>query len=390
MHDNIFIAGCGLSGMISALALAHNNLPSTIIERTSNKDQHWLSDIRTTALNYSTQQFFKEIGIWNNIAHVVTPINDIYIVDNKSSNMIHFHSSQIEEKKTMGYIIKNCVFKQILFQLVHSNKLITIIHNCSYAINQNTINNCVITLSNNKQYIADLFLICDGYNSIAKKIFFSSNIQRIYNQCALTFITHHEKSHEGTAVEHFMPTGPFAILPLQDMQKSSVVWTVDTDMQVLIQNLSKYELQELVQNNFGEFLGEIDIVSNIVSFPLIAYHTNKYFNKRIVLIADTAHIIHPLAGQGLNQGIKDIQCLLQLLLQHHYKITFSVLEKYEQSRKIDNQLMLEITDSINTIFSNHSTVLRFTRSLGFHIINRIPLLKKLCIKYAMGQRIHAS
>lgn len=384
LSNNITIAGCGLSGMISALALASHNIPSTIIESKSSEDKDFFSDIRTTALTASTKKFFQEIGIWGCISDFVGPINDIYVVDNKSPEMLHFASSELEKGEIMGYLIQNAHLKKILFELVSANKLITIIQNCSYQVSENTADSCTITASDGKNYKSDLLLVCDGRHSAARKLFFSSDIEKTYDQCALTFIVHHEKLHEGTAVEHFMPTGPFAILPLKDQKRSSVVWTVDSDMKELLEKLPKDEFREIVQENFGEFLGKLEIEGQVAGFPLKAYHAGKYFNKKIVLIADTAHIIHPLAGQGLNQGIKDISCFIELLLQ--YGTTEYMLQKYQDLRKSDNSNMLEITDTINTIFSNNSKVLQATRSLGFQVIEKIPPFKKLLIKYAMGKR----
>ncbi|MEM6339408.1 MAG: FAD-dependent monooxygenase, partial [Pseudomonadota bacterium] len=366
------------------LALASNNIPSTIIEKKSCKDKSFFSDVRTTALTDSSRKFFEEIGIWNKISDFVGPINDIYVVDNKSPEMLHFASSELDNGEIMGYLIQNTDFKKKLYELVSSNKLINVIQNCSYEITENTEDGCSLTLNDGKEHKSDLLLVCDGRYSTARQQFFSSNIEKTYDQCALTFIVHHAKPHEGTAVEHFMPTGPFAILPLRDQKRSSIVWTVNADMKDLLENLPKDEFEEIVQDNFGEFLGKIEVEGKVAGFPLKAYETDKYFNKRIVLIADTAHIIHPLAGQGLNQGIKDISCFIELLSE--YGITDLMLSQYQTMRKTDNSNMLEITDTINAIFSNKSKILQAGRSLGFQTIEKVPPFKKLLIKYAMGKR----
>ena len=280
-NNNITITGCGLSGMISALALASNNIPSTIIEKKSCKDKSFFSDVRTTALTDSSRKFFEEIRIWEKISDFVGPINDIYVVDNKSSEMLHFASSDLEDGEIMGYLIQNTDFKKILYELVSSNKLINVIQNCSYEITENTVDGCSLILNDGEEHKSDLLLVCDGRYSTARQQFFSSNIEKTYAQCALTFIVHHTKTHEGTAVEHFMPTGPFAILPLKDQKRSSIVWTVDADMKDLLENLPKDEFKEIVQDNFGEFLGEIEVEGKVAGFPLKAYETDKYFNKRI-------------------------------------------------------------------------------------------------------------
>ena len=155
-------------------------------------------------------------------------------------------------------------------------------------------------------------------------------------------------------------------------------------IQLLFTSVSFEEFTEIVQENFGEFLGKIKVEGKVAGFPLKAYETDRYFNKRVVLIADTAHVIHPLAGQGLNQGIKDIGCFTELLLE--LGITDYMLNQYQNLRKTDNSNMLEITDTINTVFSNNSKLLQAARSLGFRAIEKVPPFKKLLIKYAMGRR----
>lgn len=384
MLPKITIAGCGLSGMISALTLASKNIPTTIIERRSSADQGFFIDIRTTALTAYSKNFFQEIGIWDSLLKFTGPINDIYVVDNKAPEMLHFASSELKTGEIMGHLIQNTEFKKILFDLVCSNKLITLIENCSYSIAENTIDGCILTLDNKYEHKSDLLLVCDGRNSIAKQKIFSSATEKNYDQCAFTFIVRHEKQHEGTAVEHFMPTGPFAILPLKDQNLSSIVWTVESDMKQVLEELPKEDFREIVQENFGEFLGKISIEGDVAGFPLKAYEADKYFNKRIALIADTAHIIHPLAGQGLNQGIKDIDCLVNLLLEHG--VSDDMLNQYQKLRKSDNSNMLEITDTINTVFSNNSKIMQMGRNAGFKVIEKIPPFKKLLIKYAMGRR----
>jgi len=181
-----------------------------------------------------------------------------------------------------------------------------------------------------------------------------------------------------------MPTGPFAILPLKDQNFSSVVWTIKSDMKDAVLNLPKDEFLHMVQKNFGLFLGDIIIKSEIASFPLRAYSTNKYYNKRIVLVADSAHVIHPLAGQGLNQGIKDIESLASNILE--FGANTHSLETYQNMRKNDNNAMLEITDTLNTLFSNNSRILHTVRQFGFKAAEKVSPFKKLLIKYAMGRR----
>ncbi len=384
MHTKITILGCGLSGMITALAFAKHNTPSVIIEKQSSKSKNFFKDVRTTAITASSKEFFQSINIWDKVYEISSILNDIYVVDNKAPEILHFASKELEGQEKMGYLVENNEFKKVLLQLVQNNKLITLLENTSYEVRSNSIERCSLILNQQSKMECDLLIVCDGRYSSARQKYFSSETEKLYKQHAITFITHHEKPHEGTAVEHFMPSGPFAILPLKDQNLSSIVWTVSSEKKDTIMNLPHDELVYLVQENFGDFLGKITIRSEVAAFPLKFYETKQYYNKRIVLVADTAHIMHPLAGQGLNQGIKDIQHLTELVSE--YGIGEHSLSIYQKQRKIDNNNMLEITDMLNSVFSNQSKLLHISRQFGFKLIENIPFLKKTLIKYAMGKR----
>lgn len=383
-HPKILISGCGLSGMLMSLSLARLGFPSVVIEKKSTKDSHFFSDPRAIAITFSSKVILESFGIWSKISEFVSPFNDIYVVDNKLPNMVHFSSSMLSDDQLMGSLIEAKDFKKILYELVLANDLITIIDEVTYEVLSNSKSGCHVILSNKKEFICDLLIACDGYNSYAKQKYFSSKLEKSYNQHALTFIAHHEKPHEGTAVEHFMSSGPFATLPLKDPNLSSVVWTINSDEKDLFLSLPNDEFLYLVQQNFGEFLGKIQIKDEISAFPLRAYITKKYYNNKIVLISDTAHVIHPLAGQGLNQGIKDIKELSDQMSA--FGVSEASLEIYEKRRKNDNVDMLEITDQLNSVFSYNSRTVKLARQLGFSAIENIPVLKKLLVKYAMGRR----
>lgn len=384
-RNDIIILGCGISGMIAALGLAKSKIKVTIVEAKDTKDERFFEDIRTTALTDYSKNYFESIDIWPVLAKFVGPIRDIYVVDNKAPQMLHFGSQDlVGENAVMGYLIQNKDFKKALLEAVINNPYINIIDKTNYTKIDNSATGSSIYLDNNKTIRADLVVVCDGYNSEAKQTFFSSLMTKQYGQHALTFIAKHEKPHGGTAVEHFMPSGPFAILPLKDEYHSSIVWTVPAEHAEALICLDKEELTYLVQEHFGPFLGQIEIEGKVAAFPLKAYQTDKYFNKSLVLVADTAHIIHPLAGQGLNQGIKDIEALITMVMR--YPDNASILTNYQKLRKDDNANMLAITDTLNVVFSNNSELFHGARQVGFKAIESISPFKKALIKYAMGKR----
>ncbi len=382
MKKQIAILGCGLSGMLTALAFANKNIKTTIIEHQSISASNFCTDIRTTALTPASAKFLENINIWSEIENIASKMSEVYVVDNKAPEMLHF--SNIKKNDPLGYIIKNHEFKEILLKKINSHPLIEVIDQFRYQKIDSNYDHSTIYFDNNKIINCRLLIVCDGRNSKVRQYYFFNKIEKEYKQTALTFNIRHQKNHENCAIEHFMPSGPFAILPLKDPNSSSVIWTVRDEQLSLLLSLANDEFEYLINNNAGKSLGSISVDSEVRYFPLKARITNKYFHNKIVLLADSAHIIHPLAGQGLNQGIKDIETLTQLVAT--MGDSEEMLQKYQKLRKSDNLAMYIITDKLNSIFSNHSKSLWCLRRLGLNIIDNIRPVKNLLIQYAMGQR----
>ncbi|WP_341756077.1 MULTISPECIES: FAD-dependent monooxygenase [unclassified Candidatus Tisiphia] len=412
MKKEIVILGCGLSGMLTALSFAEKNIKTTILEYQSINSSSFCADIRAIALTPASSRFLETINVWSEIKQVASKMLEIYVVDNKASEMLHLYSKQksiyskqksiyskqksiysndlsipnIKGNDALGYIVKNSEFKQILLENVKKNSLINIIDQCDYKKIDSKADRSIIYLDNNKTINSDLLIVCDGHNSKARQYYFFNKIEKAYNQTALTFNIRHEKNHENCAIEHFMPSGPFAILPLKDQKTSSIVWTVSQEQAALLMSLPSEEFEYLVGRNCGNSLGSIAVDSDISSFPLKARIASKYFHNKIVVVADSAKVIHPLAGQALNQGIKDIETLTGLVASSG--INSAMLEKYQKLRKNDNFNMYMITEGLNSIFSNHSKPLWYLRRLGLKAIDNIQPIKNLLVEYAMGQRFN--
>jgi 2-octaprenyl-6-methoxyphenol hydroxylase len=392
-NKKIVILGSGLSGMIMALGLASRGLSCTIIELShlpkNVKDlklESIKSDNRTTALTFVSSEVLSDYGIWSELEALSGKMLDIYVLDSKSNDMVHLHGAlKKPQHNALGYIVPNREFKHVLLKKILSNPLITFIDNSSYEIIENHKEHTKILLSSGKEIICDLVIVCDGQNSKAKNQYFSDKVNKAYKQVALTFNVKHELKHDGTAVEHFMSGGPFAILPLLSGYHSSIVWTLKEEVATVFKNLPFEELEYHLNQNFGNFLGKVQIEGEINSFPLKARITSSYFSNRIVVAADTAHIVHPLAGQGLNQGIKDIKALVDLLADHKI-LDQSLLKTYQRMREDDNLEMYHLTDLINGLFSNESYLLRPMRQIALAIFDQVPFLKDSIMNYASGKR----
>jgi|GEM_PF-1874689 len=384
----IAILGCGISGMITALSLASKGIKTTILERS---DLKFPKDPRTTALTGGSKRFLEAIALWPKLEAHISQIKNIYVVDNKSPEMMHLEPSS----DAMGYMIANADLKPILFKATKSHPLITLHTEVDYKI------------QDLRDY--NLVLVCDGKNSKIRQEYFEDKVSKSYGQSAMTFIVRHERPHEGTAVEHFMTQGVFAILPLRDQYRSSIVWCEKEEVTKLYMKMKRDEFVGYLQERFGEFLGKVEIESNPVAFPLSARITKRYYSlfpsdelktmirgsyeisealgsmpygkkSFLAVLGDSAHTIHPLAGQGLNQGIKDIEVLTNIIsrnLSVGLDIDEIALEEYENKRKRDNYAMYLITDNLNRLFSNNLPILSDIRKCGLYLAQRIPRLKRM-------------
>lgn len=368
------IVGCGLSGMLTALAFAKKGIETTIFESKSVKSLGFFNDIRTTAVTPYSKDFLSSIDIRQELEEFVSHMKDVYVVDNKAPEIL-----ELKNDSSLGYVVQNNDFKKILLSKIINNPLITLVDNKEYQEVISHDEHSIIKFDDKTYVKCNLLIVCDGANSKVRSHYFANEIEKPY-QTALVFNIKHEKPHENCAMEHFLPLGPFALLPMKDQHSSSVIWSTSSDQAALIMQLPIEEVRFLTQRNAGNSLGKITIDSEVNGFPLKARIANRYFHNKIVLIADSAHVVHPLAGQGLNQGIKDIESLISVVSNN------LPLSEYQKSRQTDNFIMYKLTDELNNIFSNHSKSLRHLRQIGFKAINNFKPIKNLITSYAMGKR----
>lgn len=383
--EEIIILGCGFNGMITALGLASYNIKSTIIEKKNLSNTNYF-DTRTTALTQRSKSIFKNFNIWKNIEPYTSNINEVYIVDNKSTMMVHLNTSK-SEFDSIGYMIENSNLYAKLIELVQNNPLINVIDNTSYVSIDSRQYSTAIDINASSKINCELLIVCDGCNSIARKQYFEYFIDKKYHQSAIVFNAGHQKQHFGTAVEHFLPNGPFATLPLADQQVSSIVWVEKSNLATLYAQMDKKSLTNYVQDKFGWSLGKIEIITTPVLYPLKAKIAKQYYHNNVVLVGDTAHIIHPLAGQGLNQSIKDIDSLTDILHSRKslgLEMTSSEFKLYQRDRFLDNYTMYLLTDNLNRLFSNNLPLLATARKISLGLLDKSVILKRMIMKYGMG------
>jgi 2-octaprenyl-6-methoxyphenol hydroxylase len=208
-----------------------------------------------------------------------------------------------------------------------------------------------------------------------------------YDQTAITGLIRHERPHEGRAVEHFLPSGPFALLPLKG-ERSSIVWTERRDRARTFIGRDPETLAAMIEKRFGLTLGRIALAGPLRTYPLSLGLARSFVGDRLALLGDAAHVIHPIAGQGLNLGLKDAAALAEAVIDQ-LRLGLDpgapeTLERYERSRRFDTAQMAVTTDVLNRLFSNDIGPLRMIRSVGLGLVERLPALKRFFIGQAAG------
>jgi 2-octaprenyl-6-methoxyphenol hydroxylase len=386
--SDIIIIGAGLNGMVMACSLAKNDITVTVIESENlAKINAKESDGRTSAISYGSSKILENIDVWQGLTDHLSPIRDIRVTDGESPLFVHYDHKMVGNKP-MGYLIENYYIRKALFEKAIQYKNIRLLDCTKYtSIDRNT-NNVTVTLDNGKKITAPLLIGADGKNSQVRNQAGIKTTSWSYKQSGIVCTVKHEENHQGVAVEKFLPAGPFAILPMHGNYHSSLVWTEPSELAPLFMKMDDAEFLEQLTTRFGQYLGKLEVVGKRFSYPLSLSLARKYTDTRLALIGDAAHAIHPIAGQGFNLGIRDIPPLTKLITDAHELGldigSDSLLDEYNKTRKFDSITMLAITDLLTRLFSNNIFLIKHARRIGMATVNKIPALKKLLIKHAMG------
>jgi 2-octaprenyl-6-methoxyphenol hydroxylase len=388
---DIVIAGGGLNGTTLGIALASAGLDVTLVDPLP-KESRGSSDFdgRGYALSIGSQRVLKTLGVWSNVAEQAQPILDIVVTDGRAGEgpspfLLHFDHTEIEEGP-MGFMIEDRLLRPALLSVLDKTGVTQI--ETTRLIDQTPDSNGVtVTLSDGRLLRSRLLVGCDGKtSSVASR----AGIRRTgwrYGQTSLVCAIAHEKPHDGTAHQFFMPPGPLAILPLPG-NRSSIVWT-ETDAEAArIQALDDLGYLEELRPRFGDFLGEISLAGKRFTYPLELSIAQRFVGERVALLGDAAHAVHPIAGQGLNAGLKDVAALAEVLVDARRRGEdfgrIDVLTRYQQWRRFDTATLALATDTFNRLFSNDNSVLRMVRDLGLGLTNAMPGLRRGFIREAAG------
>ena len=381
---NIVIVGCGLVGMTLALFLAKHKIKITILEKNKRSKLSKINDSRTSAISQGTSRILKEIDIWTKVKEGAQDIQSI-LVKSDNQSIIDFNSKSMQEGP-LGFIVENKILKKTFFKEIIKSNYIDLISDTE-VLEINNQDNSLVNIKTRKGSIETKLIVgADGRYSKVRELAEFKYYFNDYKQKAYVFNIAHTKPHKSLALEYFFASGPLALLPMKNngQNLSSVVWTTEKNRDFK----NKGHIIEEFKKKYFDFFGTIVSTTNPIEYNLNIFYCYKYFKKKVVLIGDACQAIHPIAGQGLNLGIRDSYFLANSLKEaEDFGLEYNdpiVLSKYTQSRKIDKKLLIQSTHNLNRLFSNNSLIFSLFRKVGMRIFNKSNFLKKNSMLFAMG------
>lgn len=394
IKTSVLIIGGGLSGLALAGVLGEAGLDVTCIDRDPPASQLAQKyDGRTTAISYASHKVLQAAGAWDKMMPDCEAILDIRVADGNSPLYLHFASETDGNGTPFGWIVENRLMRKVLFE--NTARLKKHVRHIAPAEIKKFIrdeSSVGIVLKDGTKITAPLMVGADGRMSATREWLGIDVKKTDYKQSAIVCNVVHELDHENVAVEHFRAAGPFAILPMTRSDageyRSSVVWTEHGKDAGTALKLPPKEFDRRLQELFGPHLGRVRHVSPPMAYPLQLMHAKKYIGPRVALMAEAAHVVHPIAGQGLNLSMRDVAALSELIVDH-LKLGLDIgspalLNSYEQWRRSDTILMAFMTDALNRLFSNNLKSVGVVRGFGLGIVEKIPVLKRYFASQAMG------
>jgi 2-octaprenyl-6-methoxyphenol hydroxylase len=345
-------------------------------------------DPRATAIVAACRRLFEALGVWDQVADSQA-ILDMVVTDSKLEDATRpvflTFAGDVEPGEPFAHMVEN---RRLIDALVARAEAEGVdLRATAVSSYDSRSDGVTVTLADGNVIEASLLVAADGARSRSRERAGIATHGWEYDQSGIVVTVGHERDHHGRAEEHFLPAGPFAILPLSG-KRSSLVWTESRGEAARITALGEAEFHDELEKRFGLHLGEIKALDKPRAFPLGYFVARSFISERLALVGDAAHVIHPIAGQGLNMGLKDVAALAEVVVDAARlgidPGQADVLERYQRWRRFDTMAMGVATNSLNFLFSNESTLLRTVRDIGLGLVDRAPPLKSLFIRQAAG------
>ena len=384
----ILVAGGGLIGLLLATACAGTGLEVAVVDPADPAtvlDQGF--DGRCSAIAYGSSRVLRALGMWPEIGPRAEPIFEIRVADDESPLFLHYDHQQLATATPLGYVVENLVLRRALIERARSLPNLSLLARLNVGSVETSAFAAVAALTDGRRVEARLVAAADGQKSPLRRGAGIGTVEARYHQVGIVTTVRHERPHHGIAVEHFLPAGPFAILPMSG-NRSSIVWTERSELAARLVELPDAAFAAELEARFGDFLGMVEPNGPRWTYPLGVMLADRYIARRLALVGEAAHVIHPIAGQGLNLGIRDVAALAELVIDTR-RLGLDIgddalLSRYQRWRHFDTLMLAAVTDGLNRLFSNSIAPVRLARDLGFALVHRVPPLKRLLMRDAMG------
>lgn len=401
MEADVAIVGGGLAGLSLAALLGAQGVCVICIDRDDpNAQLDARFDGRTTAISYGSRLVLEQAGeLWSRMESAPSgtcAIEAIHILDGDSDVLLNFQSHEVGGR-AFGWIVDNLDMRRALFEQARTTPSITHLAPAQVSDFDITPTHGIVHMKDGRCVRASLIIGADGRQSFTRQWMGIGTRKWSYRQQAIVCTVHHENPHNNTAIEHFRAAGPFAVLPMNDDAKgrhrSAVVWTEHGRGANGVKppdalHWPRDVFDAALNARFPSWYGRVTLAGERFAYPLGLVHAHHYTAPRMALVAEAAHGIHPIAGQGLNMGLRDIAALAGLIvpaLQAGEDIGGNdLLASYQRLRRFDNMAMAGATDTLNRLFAKRLPPIVLSRALGMRAIARIPAAKQFFMKQAMG------
>ena len=401
LHTDIAIVGGGLAGLTLGIALGRMGGPNLRVLLVDREDPARALaadfDGRVSAIALASQRMLDTVGIWRHVADA-QPMWDIRVSDGDSPLFVHYDHRDLAEpgEQPFGWMVENRVMRRAQQAALAELPNVTLLAPMGVAEMQlgaaGSGQPASLQLTDGREIRARLIVGADGRQSQIRQWAGIGVQQWAYNQTGIVCTVVHERPHHGVAQERFLPAGPFAILPMTDDEqgrhRSSLVWTEPPERAAAILALDEAGFVAEMQQRFGDHFGSLSSTGPRWSYPLTFLHAREYCAHRLALAGDAAHGIHPIAGQGLNLGLRDVATLTEVIVRAaRLGLDIgqeNVLDDYARWRRVDSTLLSAVTDGLTRLFSNDIAPVKLARRLGLGIVEKIPPAKRLFMRHAMG------